>query len=147
MTKVANSLCHASHYASGPVEQQRQHSKLLVYHFHVSTWISIIDMATLLVSEKTNFRVTSESLFNNLLGKIVDNQVRLEALNLINQHKDKWPKLYHEQRQQLDIDQVAREDSTRVDHSYEKLKNSVVTSQLPAAIPPQLYTVQDYLQR
>jgi len=141
VTKVANSLCHASHYAPSPVEQQCQHSKLPVYHFHVSIWISIIEMATLSVSEKTNFRVTSESLFNNLLGKIVDHQVRLDAQNLINQHKNKWPQLYHEQRQQLDIDQVGREDSTRVDHLYEKLKNSVVTSQLPAAIPLQLYTM------
>jgi len=104
-------------------------------------------MATVSVSEKTNFPVTSESLFNNLLGKIVDHEVRLEVLNLINQHKDKWPQLYHEQKRQLDIDQVARRDSTRVDQLYEKLKNSAVTSQLPVAIPPQLQTVQDYLQR
>jgi len=54
-------------------------------------------MATLSVSEKKNFRVTSESLFNNLLGKIVDHQVRLEAQNLIIRHKNKWPQLYHEQ--------------------------------------------------
>ena len=114
----------------------------LVLGFLLSRW-----QCFQLVKKKTNFRVTSESLFNNLLGKIVDHQVRLEALNLINQHKDKWPKLYHEQRQQLDIDQVARRDSTRVDHLYEKLKNSAVTSQLPAAIPLQLQTVQDYLQR
>ena len=104
-------------------------------------------MATLSVSEKTNFRVTSESLFNNLLGKIVDHQVRLEAQNLVNEHKNKWPQLYHERRQ-LDIDQIARRDCTRVEHLYEKLKNSVVTSQVPAAIaPPQLHTVQDYLRR
>ena len=100
------------------------------------------------VNEKTNFHANSESLSNNLpvLGKTVDPRGRLEAVNLINQHKNTCPQIYHERRQQ-DIDQVARRDTTWVDHLYEMLKNSDVTSQLPAAIPPQLCTVRDNLQR